>query len=37
MFNDHYAFFLSDNGVWLTDNVPAKYLKEYMHEAHITG
>jgi putative RNA 2'-phosphotransferase len=30
MFNDHYTFFLSDNGVWLTDHVPAKYLKEFM-------
>ena len=28
MFSDNYNFFLSDNGVWLTDNVPTKYLKE---------
>ncbi len=28
MYMDKYEFFLSDNGVWLTDNVPAKYLKE---------
>lgn len=27
MFTDGYKFFLSDNGVWLTDNVPLKYLK----------
>jgi len=27
MFNDKFEFFLSDNGVWLTDNVPTKYLK----------
>ncbi len=27
MFNDGYVFFLSDNGVWLTDHVPAKYLE----------
>ncbi|MBL7837657.1 MAG: RNA 2'-phosphotransferase [Bacteroidetes bacterium] len=27
MYNDNFQFFLSDNGVWLTDNVPAKYLK----------
>ena len=24
---DNFEFFLSDNGVWLTDNVPTKYLK----------
>ena len=29
MFSDKYEFFLSDNGVWLTENVPTKYLKEY--------
>jgi putative RNA 2'-phosphotransferase len=28
MYNDNFQFFLSDNGVWLTDNVPAKYLIE---------
>jgi len=27
MYTDQFEFFLSDNGVWLTDNVPAKYLK----------
>ncbi|HMR88535.1 MAG TPA: RNA 2'-phosphotransferase [Saprospiraceae bacterium] len=27
MFKDKFEFFISDNGVWLTDNVPAKYLK----------
>ena len=27
MYNDKFEFFISDNGVWLTDNVPAKYLK----------
>ena len=27
MEKDGYEFFLSDNGVWLTDAVPAKYLK----------
>lgn len=26
MINDGYIFFLSENGVWLTDNVPVKYL-----------
>lgn len=25
MYNDGYEFFLSRNGVWLTDNVPTKY------------
>lgn len=27
MYNDTFQFFISDNGVWLTDNVPTKYLK----------
>ena len=27
MFKDKYEFYRSDNGVWLTDQVPAKYLK----------
>ena len=27
MYDDKYEFFISDNGVWLTDNVPTKYLK----------
>lgn len=26
MFVDGYAFYLSDNGVWLTDHVPVKYI-----------
>lgn len=26
MMNDGYEFFLSDNGVWLTDSVPARFL-----------
>ena len=26
MHKDGYVFYVSDNGVWLTDNVPAKYL-----------
>lgn len=29
MLADGYAFFLSDNGVWLVDAVPAKYLSEH--------
>lgn len=28
MYNDSFQFFISDNGVWLTDNVPTKYLKQ---------
>ena len=28
MYMDKYEFFLSENGVWLTDKVPTKYLKE---------
>jgi len=27
MYTDNFQFFISDNGVWLTENVPAKYLK----------
>ena len=27
MYNDNFLFFISDNGVWLTENVPAKYLE----------
>ena len=27
MYNDNFIFYRSDNGVWLTDNVPARYLK----------
>ena len=28
MHNENYGFFLSANGVWLTDHVPARYLRE---------
>ena len=28
MYSDGYKFFLSENGVWLTDNVPFKYATE---------
>lgn len=28
MYNDNFQFFISINGVWLTDNVPTKYLKQ---------
>jgi putative RNA 2'-phosphotransferase len=27
MFQDDFKFFLSENGVWLTDHVPARYLR----------
>lgn len=27
MYNDNFQFFISENGVWLTENVPTKYLK----------
>lgn len=27
MYNNNFQFFISDNGVWLTDNVPAEYLE----------
>jgi putative RNA 2'-phosphotransferase len=27
MYYDNFQFFISNNGVWLTDNVPTKYLK----------
>ena len=29
MYNDKFEFFVSENGVWLTENVPAEYIKEY--------
>jgi len=29
MYIDNIQFYLSENGVWLTDNVPIKYLKQY--------
>lgn len=29
MFEDGFEFFLSKNGVWLTDNVPVKYLRKF--------
>lgn len=28
MYNEKFQFFISDNGVWLTDYVPIKYLKQ---------
>ncbi len=28
MYDDHFLFFMSDNGVWLTEHVPTKYLKQ---------
>jgi putative RNA 2'-phosphotransferase len=28
MYNDNFQFYISDNGVWLTDNVPTIYLKQ---------
>ena len=32
MFDDKFEFFISANGVWLTDNVPTKYLKRLDEE-----
>ncbi len=28
MYNDSFKFFISDNGVWLTESVPTKYLEQ---------
>jgi putative RNA 2'-phosphotransferase len=28
MYSDNFQFYISDNGVWLTDKVPTKYLKQ---------
>ncbi|MCD0489927.1 RNA 2'-phosphotransferase [Pedobacter sp. MC2016-14] len=28
MYNDNFHFFISDNGVWLTDHVPPQYLEK---------
>jgi putative RNA 2'-phosphotransferase len=29
MHSDNFKFYISENGIWLTDNVPAKYLKHH--------
>ena len=29
MYDNKFKFFISENGVWLTESVPAEYLKEY--------
>ena len=29
MHNDNFEFYLSENGVWLTDHVPVKYLRDH--------
>ena len=31
MYDSGFEFFISENGVWLTDNVPAKYLIKCLH------
>jgi len=31
---DGFEFYISENGVWLTDNVPVKYLREFFDEAN---
>jgi putative RNA 2'-phosphotransferase len=31
---DGFEFFISENGVWLTDNVPVKYLNKFFDEAN---
>lgn len=31
MHRDGYQFYLSENGVWLTEHVPAKYVESYQH------
>jgi len=28
MYNDGYNFYLSENGVWLTNHVPSKYIQK---------
>jgi len=28
MYTDNFQFFISDNGVWLTDHVPPRYLEQ---------
>jgi len=28
MYDDNFAFYISNNGVWLTDNVPIEYLRQ---------
>lgn len=34
MFNAGYEFYLSDNGVWLTDNVPTNFLRKLLDQNH---
>ncbi len=34
MYQDQHEFFLSANGVWLTDHVPVKYLRKYTETAN---
>lgn len=34
MYKDGYKFYLSENGVWLTDIVPCQYLKVLLKEKH---
>ena len=29
MYKDEFKFYISNNGVWLVDNVPSKYLKNF--------
>jgi putative RNA 2'-phosphotransferase len=31
MFRDDYEFYISENGVWLTDHVPPKYLRQLLY------
>jgi putative RNA 2'-phosphotransferase len=37
MSSDGHKFYLSKNSVWLTDNVPVKYLKEHKNEIKDNG
>lgn len=32
MYNDNFQFYQANNGVWLTDQVPVKYLKPYSQQ-----
>jgi len=34
MYADGFEFFISENGVWLTDSVPVKYLHKFFDEAN---
>jgi len=37
MYKDNFEFFVSENGVWLTDNVPPIYLRQIDAKKKMSG